>query len=136
MAQKAVVDAVAARLAANFSACPVIGLNLTGETPSDGNPFLLVDFPLADCEQISIGAPGQNLYRESGMARFVVHAERGRDLGAPRTWADALAGLFRDADFAGILTGAPTSPAEGEARIAGNYWQIAFLVPFEFDFTG
>ena len=37
MPRKAVVDAVEARLADRWDACPVFGINLQGDVPEDGH---------------------------------------------------------------------------------------------------
>jgi hypothetical protein len=95
MALKAVVDAVEARLAANWTLCPVIGANGQGETPDDGSAFLTVQYPVANASQTTIGAPGSNVFREEGAIRFVLNVPRGAGLATGLTWADTLAGLFR-----------------------------------------
>lgn len=42
--RRAVVDAVESRLAANWTTTPIIGVNLKGESPADGFPFLTVQY--------------------------------------------------------------------------------------------
>lgn len=58
MASKAVVDAVEARLAANWSATPIIGINLKGEPPADGSPFLTVQYPVSNSRHVGMADVG------------------------------------------------------------------------------
>src|SRR5712691_1281738 len=100
MPSAAVVTAVEARLAANFTHCPVIGLNLQG-TVDDGGPFLTVQYPVANGQQKSIGSPGANVYREDGAFRLVLNIQRGQGVNQGMAWADELAALFRGKKFGG-----------------------------------
>jgi hypothetical protein len=137
MASKAVVDAVEARLAANWTRCPVKGLNLDAETPADGSPFLVVQYPVANSEQASIGAPGANLWRESGAFRLVLSMKSGSGLADGLAWAGELAALFRGKQFGGISTYAPSPPANDDRNAGGgNYCNFSLSVPYEYDLIG
>lgn len=136
MASKAVVDAVEARLAANWSACPVYGLNSEAETPADGSPFLVVQYPVARSEQMSVGSPGANLWREEGAIRIVIHAQRGEGAADGLTWADELAALFRGKIFDGVTAWAPSPPVIDANNESGNYFALAIAIPYQFDLIG
>lgn len=136
MALKAVVDAVEFRLAANWILCPVIGANGQGETPDDGSAFLVVQYPVANASQTSIGSPGSNAFREEGAFRIVINVPRGDGLSTGLTWADTLAGLFRSKSFAGVVTFAPTSPAIDDRNDDGLYFVLSFAVPYQADLFG
>lgn len=136
MAQAAVVTAVAARLAASFARCPVAGINLQGDTPADGSPFLTVEYPIANEQQITIGSPGANVFRETGAIRFVLAIQLGTGVKQGMDWADELRALFRGQQFASVNTWAPTSPVLDDANDTGNYWRLTFAVPYYFDFVG
>lgn len=136
MAQAAVVAAVLARLTSGFSRCPIAGINLEGDTPADGSPFLDVEFPVANEQLITIGSPGSNVYRETGAIRFVLLIQRGQGVTQGLGWADELRTLFRGVQFATVNTWAPTSPVLDDSNDNGSYWKLTFAVPYYFDFLG
>lgn len=136
MALKLVVDAVAARLAAQWTACPVVGINIQGRAPKDGSLYVVVQYPVASSDVISTGTPGANVHRETGVIRFVVNAERGDGVSAGLTIADDLASLFRSKVFGGVRTFAPSSPVIDDRNDDGNYFVLSFAVPYEADIFG
>lgn len=134
MAQAAVVTAVLQRLADNFARCPIAGINLEGDTPADGSPFLAVEFPIAKEDQITIGSPGVNTYRESGAILFVLSIQRGTGVTQGNQWAGELAALFRGKQFSGVNTRAASSPVLDDRNGSGSYWRLTFPVNYYFDF--
>jgi hypothetical protein len=84
MARKAVVDKVEEVLAAGFTAAPIFGENEEREPPTDGSSYVIVQYPYCRSEQISVGAPGTNVWRDEGAFRVVLHVERGRPLATAR----------------------------------------------------
>lgn len=131
-----VVDAVEARLAASFAGCPVYGVNTQGETPPGGGPFVQVSYHVANGEQLTVGAPGANIYRETGAFRLEVNARRGKGVQQGLAWADELAALFRGKEFGGIQTFAPSSPSIDDRNDAGNYFKLSVAVPYQADIFG
>lgn len=121
MASKTVVDAVKARLAANFTAVPLLVDNVDSAGPDDGSPYLELQFPVANEQQITVGAPGRNVFREEGAFRLVLSVRTGDPLDQALTWIDQLRALFRGKQFAGVTTYAP-SPAvqDDRAFVAGG----------------
>lgn len=137
MAQAAVIAAVNQRLADNWTNCPVVGPNISGDAPSDGlSPFLSIQYPVAREEQITIGAPGNEVFRETGAIRFVLNVQRGRGVDQGSAWADQLRTLFRAKQFASVNTFAPSSPVLDDSNDMGDYWRLTFAVPYYFDFIG
>ncbi len=136
MASKSVVDAVMARLSSNWSGAPVFGANEQYEAPRDGSVFVRVDWPISNSEQASFGAPGQNVWRDEGVFRLVIHAQRGVGIDAGLTMADELAALFRGKEFSGVQTFAPSAPATDDDSGNGNYYILAVAVPYQFDLIG
>ncbi|MBA9071629.1 pyruvate/2-oxoglutarate/acetoin dehydrogenase E1 component [Methylobacterium sp. RAS18] len=132
MAKKAVVDAVETRLQERFSACPVFGINLQGETPEDGSTFVQVQYPVANTTTMDLAG---TYYREEGAIRIIVNAQRGAETAAGLTLADDLAALFRNKKFGGVQTFAPSSPVIDDRNEEGMYFALSFAVPFQFDFT-
>jgi hypothetical protein len=135
MASKAVVDAIKARLE-DWDDLPVVHPNETEESPADGSEYVRVDYPVAQSHQASIGAPGENLWREEGVFRLVIYAERGKDLDGAFSIAADLSALFRGVDFDGVETFAPSPPATNDESDNGNYYVLAVAVPYRYDLVG
>nr|WP_143846004.1 hypothetical protein [Bradyrhizobium cosmicum]QDP27015.1 hypothetical protein FNV92_34895 [Bradyrhizobium cosmicum] len=70
MARQTVIDAVTARLKANFTLCAVLDQDEAAQPPADGATFLTLQFPVAIEQQISIGAPGNNVWREAARSAW------------------------------------------------------------------
>ncbi|GLK86686.1 phage tail terminator-like protein [Ancylobacter defluvii] len=136
MAQKAVIDAVADRLAAYWTLCPVWEANTVTQPPADGSGYLEIQYPVTNSQQISIGAPGQNWLRDEGVIRAVFHIESGTGLSVASTWSDTFAALFRLKQFDGVQTWAPSSPAVDDDNDNGNYFVVSVAVPYWFDYLG
>ena len=131
-----VVEAVEARLAAGWDRCPVVGPNTKGDTPVNGDPYVQVSYPVANGRQLTVGAPGSNIYREEGAFRLEINARRGKGVADGLAWADELARLFRGKEFGGIQTFAPSSPAIDDRNDAGNYFKLSLSVPYQADILG
>lgn len=136
MPLKLVVDAVEARLAENWTRCPVVQANLIGVVPGGTDPFVQVFYPVSNGEQLTVGAPGQNVYRETGALRLVINARRGKGAGEGLAWADELAALFRGKEFGGVRTFAPSSPTIDDRNDEGKYFVLSFAVEYEADIFG
>ena len=136
MASKAVTDAVEARLGASWTSSvdgtvlPVLGLNSRDQVPADKTAFIVVEYPVANDSQITIGAPGSQVFRESGAFRIIINVSIGGGESQGRGWADELRTLFRGKQFSGVTTWAPTTPVSVDSDQRGAYWQLAFVVPY------
>lgn len=134
MAQPAVVTAFKTRVESNWTHCPVIDDdNTSAEKPA--TPYLAIQFPLASEEQITIGAPGNNMFRESGAARFVLVLTTGSGSDFAAAWLEELRSLLRGKQFDGVTTWAPSSPAYDDRNRIDVYYRLSFAVPYFFDFT-
>lgn len=131
-----VVTAVKARVAANWTHAPVFDLNEEEEAPGDGSAYLLILYPISDSEQMSIGDPGNNLHRESGVIRFLLYYGRGQGIETAMQWAWDLASLFRQKIFDGVRTLSPASPTIDDRNDVGNYYVFPVTVPYQYDFFG
>ncbi|MCE4223401.1 hypothetical protein HCU64_06525 [Methylobacterium sp. C25] len=150
MPLKLVVDAVEGRLAADWSSetavqarldaglgeCPVFGVNFEGDTPAEDGTFVQVSYPVANGEQLTIGAPGSNVYRETGTFQLDVMARRAGGVADGLTLADQLAALFRGKEFGGVQTFAPSSPAIDDRNDNGRYFILSVAVPYQADLFG
>lgn len=131
MAHASVVEAVEAKLAAEWSQCPVVGINTVGEAPQDGSPYLLVQYPAASTARVAVN---EGYYREEGGIRFVMHLSPGEGIARANLWAGILARMFRYAEFGGVKTEAPTSPFYDDSNDAGAYFLATVLVPYTYDY--
>lgn len=135
MARQSVVDAVTARLKANFTLCTVLDQDQAVQPPADGSTFITLQFPVANEQQITIGAPGNNVWREAGAFRLVMSVRTGDPLSLPNTWLDQARALFRGKQFSGVTTYAPSPAVEADAQFAGGTRvEISSAVPYQSDF--
>lgn len=135
MARQSVIDAVTARLKANFTLCPILDQDTASQPPADGSPFMTLQFPVANEEQITIGAPGNNVWRESGAFRLVISVRNGDPLSQANTWLDQARALFRGKQFAGVTTFAPSPSVEADQQfvIGGGRVELSSAVPYQSD---
>lgn len=133
MASLAVVNAVKARVNASWTRATLIDINLQGYAPPDGSAFLVIQYPVSSNNQISIGTPGAQLWRESGMIRLVLNIRRGVGIAEGMGWMDELIALFRGAKFSGVNTWAPSAPTLDDSNDLGNYWVLSSVVPYYID---
>jgi Bacteriophage related domain of unknown function len=133
MASKAVVDAVESRLAANWTATPIIGVNLKGEPPTDGSPFLTVQYPVANSRHVGMAGVGNRTFREEGVLRLVLSVRRGRGQSQALQWCDQLAALFRAQQFNSITCRVPSPPIDNNDNESGNYFVLSIAIPYFYD---
>lgn len=122
-----------ARIAANFTTIPFIGVNNVNVPPSDGSSFGVIQYPVADGEKPTLG----RRYFEDGAARIVVNVQAGpAENDARDTWLPALASLFRDrAISSGLETFTPDPPILNDANDDGNYVSYSLIVPYRYQFN-
>lgn len=136
MASKPVVDAIEGRLGNPWNGTlPVFGRNTLGDPPTDGTDHLVVQYPLAGEDVASLGDPGNNLHREEGAFRLVLHAQRGVGLHQALSWMEDLRALFRSKEFDGVITYAPSPAVEDDRNENGSYYVLSSSVPYEYDLT-
>jgi hypothetical protein len=140
MASMLVMNAVEAQLAANWPNAPAIILpNKASLVPADGSAFLTLEYPIANEEQISVGSPGANVFRETGAFRLTLSVPIGAGRIDKNTgqdvvgWMDALRAAFRGQTFSGVKTWAPSSVATNDKSDDGAYYELSFAVPYYAD---
>lgn len=131
MASAAVASAVAARIASGWTRCPVVHPN-TAPAPAQ-DAWLAVEYPVAGETQVTVGAPGDNVFREEGAIRFVLFIPRGAGLAPFDAWLDEVRALFRARSFAGVTTFAPSPAVLDDRSEQGGYWALSCAVPYQFD---
>ena len=133
MAGKAVIDAVTARLQANWTLCAIVLDDTTGQGPGDGSPYVTLEFPVAIENQITIGSPGNNVFRETGAFRIKLVALTGQGLSQATDWIDQLRAIFRGKQFSGVTTYAPSPGAIDNSNYLGGKFVISSSVPYYVD---
>lgn len=139
MASKVVMDAVEARLATAWAAIvstSVVGINIGGVPPADGSPFLTIEYPVANEEQISIGSPGSNVFRETGAFRIILSVPTGSGRDPYAGYLDSLRAAFRGQSFGGVNCWAPSPMATNDRSENGAYFEMSFAVPYYTDIFG
>jgi hypothetical protein len=131
MAHKLVEQAVIAKLAADWSLCPVFTENGKAKPPSDGSNYVMVQFPVAQARRVTVN---QRLYREEGAIRLVLHVRAGSGGEELRDWIEDLSALFCDQKFAGVTSLVPTPPYSSERPVGAYFW-ASTSVPYTFNFT-
>jgi Bacteriophage related domain of unknown function len=134
MAGKAVVDAVGARLQSNWTATPVVIDDTTGEGTGDGSPYVTVEYPAAQENQITVGSPGNNIFRETGAFRIKIISPTGQGLDQPLIWIDQLRAIFRGKQFNGVTTFAPSPGVTLPANYIAGKYVISCACPYQYDF--
>lgn len=127
MAKQAITDAVAARLAANWTTTPILKINEDMGTPADGLPWIRLQFPVSNDIQTVLGRG----YRASGAFRIVVATEVGEGLTNSMTRCEQIATIFRNQKFDGVQCLTPTI---GEGIDDGSYFIATVIVPFRYEY--
>lgn len=132
MPAPAVDAAFKARIAANFTTIPTIGVNNVTEPPSDGSSYVVIQYPVVNGNKPVLG---RHFFEEGG-ARIVVVATKGpAEYDAQATWIPALASLFRDRDLGvGLETFTPDGPITNDANDDGAYVSFSLIVPYRYQF--
>jgi hypothetical protein len=135
MSSRAVRDAVAARIAANWTSCSVLDDNVNLTPPADGSSYLVVQYPIANEQQITVGSPGANLFRETGAFRLVLSIPTGDGVAWAIDWLDQLRTLFRGKQFASVHCYAP-SPCvqDNSSYVPAGRLLLSASVPYYYDF--
>lgn len=131
MPSAAVEAAFQARLAASWTISQVLGNGVT-EAPDGADAFLIVQYPVVNSEKPVLG----RRYFEEGAARMVLQVKREIGLAEGLAWADTLAALFRTVKFSGVETFAPSAPIIDDDNDDGNWFELAVIVPYRYQFDG
>jgi hypothetical protein len=133
MPSGALVAAVTARLKAGWSETAIIDDDTTGQGRPDGSPYVTVEYPVAREDQITIGAPGNNLFRERGVIRLVMSFQTGGGLTQPLALMDQLRALFRSKQFDGVTTFATSPAIVDPTNYQGGRFKMSSAVPYYLD---
>lgn len=133
MAGAAVVSAVGAMLAANWTTTPIIDADATDAGPADGSAYVTIEYPVAQENQITIGSPGNNVFRETGAFRIVLNSPSGQAATNALTLIDQLRAIFRGKQFSGVTTFAPSPGVINNSNYQAGRFIMSCAVPYQFD---
>ncbi len=142
-----VMKVVNAFVQANWTHSPIRSAGVEGSVPQDNTAFLAIQYPLATEEQITVGAPGQNVWREAGGVRIVLSVPIGTDvLDDAEPWMQriddlraALRGKNLDAGptlLGPIRLQEASPPVTNDGNDLGAYYEVAFVVTYQADVLG
>lgn len=133
MAGAAVVSAVAARLAANWTATTIVDADSVDVGTLDGAAYVTIEYPVAQENQITIGSPGNNVFRETGAFRIVLNSPSGQSPSQSLALIDQLRTIFRSKQFSGVTTFAPSPGVINNSNYQAGRFIMSCAVPYQFD---
>lgn len=114
---------------------PVFFANINGTAPVDANgnkiPFVRLFITNGSSEQISLGKPGNNLFRHPGVVTAKIYGLKSVGEMAALDLADTFLSIFRNLYIDGICFQSPYVVRMGETE--DGYYQINGVCPFERD---
>lgn len=97
------------------------------------DPYLVLEFPGGTGQQASIGAPGNNLWKEIGTFQVHCYYPTGTSAMAARDLLQDAATIFRGISENGIIYRAPFPPVPGrQDTLYGNWMSVSMSVPYEY----
>lgn len=138
----AAAEAIATRLAAQWVRSePVAYPNAQFARPKDGTTgevqaFLALEVMWTGGGQESLGAPGANLQRGTGLIWLHAFVPRDRGTATASALLDAGIAIFRSVDFSGVATAGAQPGGAGPGTEDGAYWRESASIPFTFDEQG
>src|SRR5262245_29683856 len=116
MPAKAVIDAVQARLLANWTETVVVAYD-TRAYPPDLDAFLVHQYPVVNGAKPVV----DRIFWEEGGIRFVLNVRRGIGDEQGMIWSDALGALFRESKFGGVQTFETSGPIVDDTNEEGDW---------------
>jgi len=130
MPSKTVADAVDARLAANWTATPIVPYDTQATPPDDAEAFVVVQYPISNGARPVLG----RTFWEEGIIRLVLNIRRGIGLSQGLLWSDELAFIYRAVKFDGVETFVPDGPVVDDTIENGNWVEFSIVVPYRHEF--
>lgn len=127
---------IATLVANNWSHCPIRDFDSSFAVPSDRSAFAELTYPVrADEEMISIGDPGNNVFRMSQAFMFCVYAPMNDTKSTWRSRLNTFRSVFRG--YSGLSGHLRMIEAPGIAFHASTdypgYFAMSIAVPFTYD---
>lgn len=134
MPSAAVESVFRTRLASNWNPNNgvILGVNGVTEPPSDGSAFVIIHYPIASNSRPTLT---RRRYEE-GAARIIWNVPKGMMPEATLPVADAISALFRGdkliVDHVEFFE--PSPPIINDDNDEGNYYELAVVVPYRYQF--
>jgi len=109
---------------------PVIPAIVSGQPDNGHDAFIILQYPVVNGSKPAL----QRRYFEDGAARLVLNVRRSVEMADALGMADDLAGVFRDYRFHGIETFTPSPPIVNDVSNDGNWFSLAVIVPYRYQF--
>lgn len=136
----AVITAVSARVASNWTHTPIIDPNTIGGVPADNSAFLEILYPVSTETMMSFGDYGNNAHEEIGAFRIALYIPAGIGLNPAATpWMsrmETLMAQFRGVRFSGIDCIGFVGPVVRDDSDDDAYYEISFAVSYRRMTTG
>jgi hypothetical protein len=122
------------RLAASWNTANgvIVGVNGVTEPPADGSAFLIIHYPIVAASRPTLA---RRRYEE-GAARIIWNVPKGIMPEASLPVADTISALFRGdkliVDHVEFFE--PSTPIINDDNDEGNYYELAVVVPYRFQF--
>jgi hypothetical protein len=130
-------DDIVTRLKMEWTTTPLVFENMPYSLPATPSPFVYAEIFGDDYDVDSVGAPGQNMFKETGVAYLHVMVPNETGSRVARTYANSLLNLFREQQVGSIRTDR-MSIGQGEpGRSFKNYWAMTASIWWHrYDITG
>lgn len=137
MSSSHVVQKVRERLTANWATTPIVSdtwlVDDDEKPPADASYWVALDFPGAVEEKITVGSPGSDIFRESGVFQVHVFGPAGGGDVLLRTYAETIRGIFRAQTFESIRCYGADPPLIGLGHEDGRWLRATVAVEYEHD---
>lgn len=124
--------------AADYDVVDITNIHI--DRGEDSSSWVAVEFPGGQEDQVSVGSPGDNLHRESGIVNIYILIESGQGANAELPALESIRNLFRAQRFADVECFAADPPSTTDkispATIQGNWYILGTTIDYSFDRRG
>lgn len=124
------------RLEAQWTETVMVFPNENFTPPNPPAPYLAVEFIGGTSDQVSIGAPGNNRFREVNGVRIWVMVPSNTGWEDARDMARRVAALFRGKTFDGVRCWSPRLGSGKYDDVSGNWYGTDVFIPYQYDLYG
>jgi hypothetical protein len=137
MSYDAVVASIKQRLADNWATTPIRTQNAPEDPPmaSDGSPlpWVYLEVLSGSDEQMSIGAPGNNTFRRTGIIAVHVFVPMKTGDDTALGYAVQIGAIYRGQSFGGVTCEGASIAGGDHGDDDGLWWRRSVTVPFWVD---
>ena len=105
--------------------------NMVASPAKDDEAFIVIQYPVVNGSKPVLD---RHFFEEGGI-RIVINVRRSIELEQGLALSDEIASLFRERDLgSGLETFAPDTPIINDTSDDANWFSLAVIVPYRFDF--